>query len=254
MSDRRLTGKIHPSGIGAIELPKVPADILEGFRALGSDASSVVSDAMDEMGVAKAIGASVLRPIYAPAAIVGRALTLRNVVQEDSPYKGASEKISRLAEIEAHNLAEPGDVLVIEGVHGVSNIGGISAAIGKRQGEIGAIVDGGVRDVGDCRSLGYPMWSRDVTPLTGKWRIQTVQINFPVQIAGVQVTPGDIVIADETGICFIPPDKAAAVLKRCQEIMAAEASRHKDISAGVPVPDLANRAGAFTMPTQDKQK
>jgi regulator of RNase E activity RraA len=70
-------------------------------------------------------------------------------------------------------------VLVIEGVHGVSNIGGISAAIGKRQGEIGAVVDGGVRDVSECRAIGYPIWSRDVTPLTGKWRVQTVQINFP---------------------------------------------------------------------------
>jgi len=252
MSDRRLTGKIHPSGIGTFELPKIPPEILEGFRALGADASSVVSDAMDEMGVAKAIGASVLRPIYAPAAIVGRALTLRNVVQEHSPYKGASAKISRLAEIEAHNLAEPGDVLVIEGVHGVSNIGGISATIGKRQGELGAIVDGGIRDVGECRSIGYPMWSRDVTPLTGKWRIQTVEINRPVEIAGVRVTPGDIVVADETGICFVPPDIAAAVLKRAQEIMVAEAKRQEDISAGVAVPDLANRAGAFIMPTQDK--
>ncbi|HWA50497.1 MAG TPA: RraA family protein [Dongiaceae bacterium] len=252
MADRQLTGKIHRSGIGLLELPAIPKEIVDGFRALGSDLSSLVSDVLDEMGVAKAIGASVLRPIYAEAAVVGRALTLRNIPQEHSPYKGASAKISRLAEIEAHNLAEPGDVLVIQGVHGVSNIGGISAAIGKRQGEIGAIVDGGVRDVTECRSINYPMWSRDVTPLTGKWRIQTVQINFPVEIAGVQVTPGDIVIADETGICFVPQDIAAAVLKRAQEILAAEGQRQKDIAAGVSVPDLANRAGSFTMPKQDK--
>ena len=252
MSERQLTGKIYRSGIGRLELPRVPEGIIDGFRELGADLSSLVSDVLDEMGYAKAIGASVLRPIYAEAAVIGRALTLRNIAQENSPYKGASAKISRLAEIEAHNLAEPGDVLVIEGVHGVSNIGGISAAIGKRQGEIGAIVDGGVRDVGECRSIDYPMWSRDVTPLTGKWRIQTVQINFPVEIAGVQVTPGDIVIADETGICFVPQDVAADVLKRAQEILAAEGRRQKDIAAGVSVPDLANRAGSFTMPKQDQ--
>jgi regulator of RNase E activity RraA len=224
---------------------------LDGFRALGGDLSSLVSDVLDEMGVQRTIPASVLRPIYPEVAIVGRALTLRNIVQGDSPYKGASAKISRLAEIEAHNLAEPGDVLVIEGVHDVSNIGGISASIGKRQGEIGAIVDGSVRDIAECRAIGYPMWSRGVSPLTGKWRIQTVQINHLVEIAGVQVAPGDLVIADETGICFVPTEIAAAVLERSREIHAAEARRQQDIEAGVSVPDLANRAGSFTMPRQE---
>ena len=112
MSGRRLTGKIHSSAIGRLELPLIPAEIIEGFRALGADLSSLVSDVLDEMGVARTIGASVLRPIYPEVAIVGRALTLRNVVQSDSPFKGATAKISRLAEIEAHNLAEPGDMLV----------------------------------------------------------------------------------------------------------------------------------------------
>jgi regulator of RNase E activity RraA len=250
MTERQLTGKIHPSHIGKLELPEVPDGVIDGFRALGGDLSSLVSDVLDEMGLAKCIGASVLRPIYPGAAIVGRALTLRNIVQEHSPYKGATAKISRLAEVEAHNLAEPGDVLVIQGVRGVSNIGGISASIGKSQGEIGAIVDGGVRDVGECQAIDYPMWSADVSPLTGKWRIQTIEINYTVEIAGVQVSPGDVVIADGTGICFVPLEIVEAVLSRAREIHAAEARREEDIAAGVSVPDLANRAGSFTMPKQ----
>lgn len=78
-----------------------------------------------------------------------------------------------------------------------------------------------------------------------------MQINHLVQIAGVQVAPGDVVIADETGICFVPPETAPAVLARAREISAAEAKRQEDIAAGVPVPDLANRAGSFRMPPQE---
>ena len=114
--------------------------------------------------------------------------------------------VSGMAEIEAHNLAEPGDVLVVQGVDQVSNMGGMSATIGHRQGQIGAIVDGAVRDVDHGRGSGYAIWSRSVSPVTGKWRVKTVAVNKPVTICGVAVNPGDLVLADETGVCFIPRD------------------------------------------------
>ena len=251
MSDRKLTGKIAPSLIGSLSLPPLPEGLVAGLHALGPDLSSLISDVLDEMDVARVVPASVLKPIYPGAAVIGRALTLRNIAQGTSPFKGASERISRLAEVEAHNLAEPGDVLVFEGVDGVSNIGGVSASIGKRQGEIGAVVDGGVRDVAECKELGYPMWSRSVSPLTGKWRIQTVAINQMVMVGGVQVAPGDVVVADDTGVCFVPAELAAQVLDRARQVHKAESARHRDIAAGVSVVDLANRAGSFTMPTQE---
>ncbi len=97
--------------------------------------------------------------------------------------------VSGLGEIEAHNLAEPGDVLVVQGVDQVSNLGGMSATIGRRQGEIGAIVDGGARDVDHSRAIGLPVWSRSVSPITGKWRVETVAVNQPMTICGVAVHP-----------------------------------------------------------------
>jgi regulator of RNase E activity RraA len=111
-----------------------------------------------------------------------------------------------MAEFEAHNLALKGDVLVIQGVADVSNMGGLSAQTGRRQGEIGAIVQGGVRDVAHSRALDYPVWASDITPVTGKWRIETMEINGPVQIGEVRVAAGDLVVADDTGVCFIPRD------------------------------------------------
>src|SRR5881394_1864015 len=94
--------------------------------------------------------------------------------------------VSGLAEIEAHNLAEPGDVLVVQGVANISSMGGVSAAIGKRQGEIAAIVDGAVRDIDHSRSIGYPIWSAGVSPITGKWRLETIAVNDPVHIASIE--------------------------------------------------------------------
>ena len=146
--------------------------------------------------------------------------------------------VSGMAEIEAHNLAEPGDVLVLQGVDQVSNMGGMSASIGYRQGQIGAVVDGAVRDVDHSRGSGYAIWSRSVSPMTGKWRVKTVAVNKPVTICGVTVAPGDLVLADETGVCFIPRDRAAQVLARVREIAKNEKARTAKITAGVPVSEL----------------
>ncbi len=117
-------------------------------------------------------------------------------------------------------------------------MGGISSQTGKRQGEAGAIVEGGVRDVAHSRRVGYPIWSTEVTPTTGKWRLQTVELNGEVVVAGVRVTPGDIVVADDTGVCFIPRDRAVEVLALAEKKAAAEATKCEAIDNGVPVWDL----------------
>jgi 4-hydroxy-4-methyl-2-oxoglutarate aldolase len=130
-------------------------------------------------------------------------------------------------------------VLVIPGVADVSNMGGISAQTGKRQGERGAIVQGGVRDIAHSRAVGYPVWASDITPVTGKWRLETVEINGDIQIGEVRVSPGDLVVADDTGICFIPRAHIMAVLEAAEKKAHAEDIRCQAIDGGTPVPDIA---------------
>ncbi len=240
MAERRLTGRIAAERIRLFKVPSPPAGTVEGFLALG-DASGVVSDVLDELGLGtSAVGASDLRPTLPGTRMVGPALTLRNVLQRGDPMAAARAKVNRMAEFEAHNLARAGDVLVIQGVSGVSNMGGISALTGKRQGEAGAIVWGGVRDVAHSREVGYPVWARELTPVTGKWRLETVEINGPVQIGQVRVEPGDLVVADETGVCFVPQGRIEEVLELCRRKTQAEDERCAAIDRGVPVPDIAN--------------
>ena len=238
-SDKRLTGRIAAEHIKLMAVPRLPAGVVDRLLALG-DASGLVSDTMDELGIpCGVIGASVLRPSISGRVMVGPALTVRNILQRIDPLKGAREHVNRMAEFEAHNLAQPGDVLVIQGVPGISNMGGISAQTGKRQGEAGAIVEGGVRDVAHARALDYAIWASDITPVTGKWRVETVEINGPVQIGEVRVAAGDLVVADDTGVCFVPRDMVLEVLDAAEQKAKAEAVRCKAIDDGVPVPDIA---------------
>ena len=248
MSEKKPIGKIPAEAILMLDVPRYERAVIEGFQSL-ADLTGTVSDAMDELGLEGVIPASVLQPTVPRSRIVGPALTLRNVEQRDNAYKGAQERVSKMAEIEAHNLAEPGDVLVIEGVVGISNMGGLSATIAKRQGEVGAVVDGGVRDIEQQREIGFPVWTRGVSSVTGKWRLQTVAVNGTVRVCGKQVRPGDLVVADEGAVCFIPREHVAAVLNRAQEIAEGEARRYADINAGVPVPELAMRTHVYKFRT-----
>jgi 4-hydroxy-4-methyl-2-oxoglutarate aldolase len=236
---KRLTGRIAAERIRLMSVPRPPAGVVERFLALG-DPTGIISDTMDELGIAcGVIGASVLRPTIPGSVIVGPALTVRNIVQRADPLAAARAHVNQMAEFEAHNLAEPGDVLVIQGVANISNMGGISAQTGKRQGERGAIVMGGVRDIAHSRAVGYPVWASDITPVTGKWRIETVEINGTVQIGEVRVAPGDLVVADDTGVAFIPRDHIREVLEAAEQKAKAEEARCKAIDDGVPVPDIS---------------
>lgn len=234
---KQTLGKLPADAFGMLDLPPLAADLVEGFHAL-PDLTGMSSDAMDELGIAGAVPASVLKPTNPAARLVGRALTVRNIAAKASVAEAVAGGVSGLAEIEAHNLAEPGDVLVLQGVDQISNMGGMSASIGKRQGQLGAIVDGAVRDVDHGRDIGYAIWSRSVSPITGKWRIETIAVNKPVTICGVSVNPGDLVLADETGVCFIPRARVADVLARVRKIAASEVARDAKIASGAPVPEL----------------
>ena len=223
-------GKLNPTAIGITELPRLRVHVIGGFRAL-EDLSGTTSDALDECGIAGVVPASVLKPTEPSARIVGQAVTVLNRKSAEM------RKTSGLADIEAHNLAEPGDVLVVQGVAGISSMGGVMATIGKRQREAGAIVDGAVRDVDHSRSIGYPIWCAGVSPITGKWRIETLGVNVMVRIAGIDVNPGDLVVADECGVCFVPFGRAEEVLAVAQRLAASEKVRLERLESGISLAD-----------------
>jgi regulator of RNase E activity RraA len=238
MSD---TKKQHFDWVDVRPMPAALADgIVERFLAL-DDLSATVADALDTLGIHGCVGASTLGPTLPQERVVGRAVTLRNVPTRVDPYKAVTEGKWLMAEIHGVELAEPGDVLVISGLPGVSNMGGIVAACARRGGLAGAVVDGAVRDVAHSRRRGFPIWTRDISPSTGKWRGTSVEINATIAVAGVTVEPGDLVVADETGVCFVPIALVEDVITRSEAIDKKEEQMFTDIAAGLPMADVVSR-------------
>jgi regulator of RNase E activity RraA len=234
-------GKLPREAIRMLELPRLPREVIEGFKVL-VDLTGTVSDAMDQLGIVGIVPACVLPPVTPGTRVVGPAVTVRNIQRVAQIHKAATvDKTNTQGETEAHNLAEPGDVLVIQGVMGCSNMGGQSASIAKRQGFIGAIVDATVRDPDGYRGMDWPVWCKGFTPITGKWRMETVEVNGVVEICGVQVRPGDLVCADEAGVAFVPFARAADVLEIAGAIDAGDTRRKADIDKGASVADLVTR-------------
>jgi len=239
-SPKPTLGRIDPARIRLHELPPLATGVVERFQKL-SDLTGTISDVCDILGIRCVIAAAELAPIAPGKRIVGPALTMRNIKRDIEVYKAVADKSNGMGETEAHNLAKPGDVLVVEGVTGFSNMGGQSASLGQRQGQIGAVIDGSIRDPDQYARLGWPVWCRGFTPITGKWRLETVEINGTVQVGGVQCKPGDLVCADGAGIAIIPRARVLEVLEQCEKFDKGDNLRQADIDAGLSMQELAKK-------------
>jgi 4-hydroxy-4-methyl-2-oxoglutarate aldolase len=182
-------------------LPRATLDRLCRLRGL----TATASDVLDELGLDLAVSADALRLRGAlERPVAGHVQTLSYLPERRQPAGARAEsRASRLAHHTVLETVAPSDVLVVEARvrSGISVFGGMAALAAARAGVGACIVDGGVRDLADIRDVGLAVWSRSVTPVTGKWRVEAAAINAPVACGGVQVRPGDLALADETGVC-----------------------------------------------------
>ncbi|MBL8162663.1 MAG: RraA family protein [Anaerolineae bacterium] len=120
--------------------------------------------------------------------------------------------------------AEPGAILVIQaGDLEYAVAGGNVCAVAQKRGIAAFIVDGVIRDVGEIRKLGFPVFARGLSPIPGGKNI-THPLNMPIRCGNVNVFPGDVVVADEDGIVVVPRDRLTDLLKKAQTALAKEAS------------------------------
>jgi 4-hydroxy-4-methyl-2-oxoglutarate aldolase len=213
-------GSFEPADLRPADFRRLPSQLLDGLRGL-SGLSATASDVLDEFGLS-------LR--------LGQALTVRYLPERRAAsHPNLRQSASRLAHHSVFETGRPGDVLVVEvaGLADVSVLGGIAAQKASSLGIAGCVVDGGIRDLEQIRALSLPVWSRRVTPKTGKWRVEAAAINRPIACGGIQVQPGDLVIADETGVCLIPVEVAEAAIERILQVGRQELEQ---LSARSPAP------------------
>lgn len=200
------------------------AQLVDGF---GKVAVASVADAVDKVCGQRGYLHSVIKPRINDTRICGPAATvLEAATDEFVPPQHALDLIDE---------APQGSVICIAiegGEPDVAVWGGLMTAGAVANRHVGAVLDGGVRDLTEIRrDYGFPVYARDVSPGTTLGRFRTVASQVPVKIAGVVVHPGDIVVGDVDGVVVVPRARAAEVLAMAQEIDTRELEQAKLIIA-----------------------
>lgn len=208
-------------------------DLVDRFRGIDT---SVVSDALDEHGIAGVVdGIDAARPSFAAA---GRA---RPVRFERARGDGATN--FPFAMLEAMGT---GDVLVLDGVsETVSCWGGRASQLAAGAGVAGVVVDGGYRDVPEIRDGSFPVFGAASTPRSGQGRMRVAATDAATTVRGVRVAPGDVVVADATGTVVVPADDAPAVAGTAADIASEEEALEAAIEGGATVADLRDEGREF---------
>jgi regulator of RNase E activity RraA len=197
--------------------------------------SCAVSDALDRLGLPGAVNG--LRPMWPCPRTIGRVVTVKLArVGDERPSRHGGRHLGTAA-VEA---ASPGDVIVVDhaGRLNAAGWGGILSLAAKVRGVAGVIVDGACRDVDESRDVELPLFARAATPVTARGRIVEESFNEPIRIGHVAVHPGDLVIADWSGVVFVTRARAEEIVQAAEEIAAREAEMAVAVRAGRSVVEV----------------
>lgn len=190
-----------------------------------------VSDALDREGIAGvALG---LHALSGGGRIVGRAVTVQLDVDD------GREKKRHLCTA-AVDSSDSGSIIVVahNGRVDVAGWGGILSLAAKRRGVAGIVVDGACRDLDESREMRLPVYARVAVPVTARGRVIETGWNEAVTISGISVAPGDYVIADGSGVVFVPSPRIEHVLALAERIVARERLMAAAVLDGEPVADV----------------
>ena len=215
-------------------------EILERYQAIYT---AVVIDILhEEHGMREQALPSNLLPLVDGTKVAGFAFTIKGTPTHLPEPEDAHEQ--RAAMIDA---LYPGSLVVWDTCkdEGTAHYGEMMTAASMMQGCVGAIVDGGVRDVVRIIETGFKVWSRYRTPASMADRFNISGWQQPVRIGRTEVVPGDLVFADMDGIVVVPRAISVEVLLRAEDRNRAERSWRQIIASGLSPAEVVLRGGKF---------
>ena len=215
-----------PGGVPADSLADPSADPLAARAA--RLASSTLANALDDAGLHHNAIAT-LKAVSPGMRFAGPAVTVLEVAGDYGAFTSEDFKIGAILE-----AAGPGDVIVVAlGGAACSTWGGMASLAAKVKGVAGLLVDGGVRDLEEMIAFDFPVFARHLVPTSGRRRLKVEAIGAPVEVDGVAVVAGDIIVADGSGAVCLPRAGAEEIVTHAEALQRDDEAAVAEIQRGL---------------------